>query len=60
MLQSQSPFRLSHIAIKEASRCTSQLRTGIFFVTDEPITPEQLEEFDGPLATLREQLKASR
>lgn len=39
-------FLLSHLSLRAAFRCTSQLKTGIFFVTDEKLTTEQLAVFD--------------
>jgi len=33
-MKDESEFRLSHLSFRAAPRCTSQLKTGIFFVTD--------------------------
>jgi hypothetical protein len=46
-------FSLSHLSFRAAPRCTSQLKTGIFFVTDTQLTENQLEVFDNvPLSKL--------
>lgn len=45
-LKDASEFQLSHLALKAAMRCTSQLKTGIFFVTDAKLSAEELAVFD--------------
>jgi len=45
-MKDDSVFRLSHLSIRAAMMCTSQLKTGIFFVTDTPLSESQLAVFD--------------
>ena len=48
---------LSNLSFRAAPRCTSQLKTGICFVTDDRLTAGDLEEFDSmPASELAENL----
>jgi len=50
-MKDESEFRMSHLSFRAAMNCTSQLKTGIFFVTDTQLSEEQLAIFDDVAVT---------
>lgn len=56
----EEEFKLSHVSIRGVPRCTSQLKTGIVFVSQHMIEAATLNEYDGlPLAAIQAKLTDS-